>query len=169
MSHGAGCSLHISLREPDRNLLQGHRKTTLKSPLICQGDLHQHLAALQPSLPLYHRAPPLVDPVPEGQDDKGGDWGVMSSWKFSQFGKIFQAVDLCQGGQPCQGEEGGRNPMARRPHHGHCWGLCHKGECSQNLTTVINLYHKVVVPVLGFLFMACYWTYGLLFLGKDMA
>ena len=128
MSDGAGCPLHISLREPHWNLVQGHHGTTLKSPLICQGDLHQHLAALQPSLPLYHRAPPLVDPVPEGQDDQGGE-----SCQVGKYLKIFQAVDLCQGGQPRQGEEGGRNPMARRPYHGHCWGLCHKGECSQNL------------------------------------
>ena len=33
------------------------------------------------------------------------------------------------------------------------------------LKTVINLYHKVVVPVLGFLFMVCYWTYGLISIG----
>ena len=83
MSDGTGRPLHISLREPHWNLFQGHHGTTLKSPLICPGDLHQHLAALQPSLPLYHRAPPLVDPVPEGQDDQGGPVKLenFSSWE----------------------------------------------------------------------------------------
>ena len=88
MSDGTGCPLHISLREPHWNLLQGHNGTTLKTPLICQGDLHQHLAALQPSLPLYHRAPPLLDPVPEGQDDQGGESCQVG--KFLKLGRFFK-------------------------------------------------------------------------------
>ena len=88
MSDGTGCPLHISLREPHWNLVQGHHEKTLKSTLICPGDLHQHLVALQPSLPLYHRAPPLLDPVPEGQDDQGGESCQVG--KFLKLGRFFK-------------------------------------------------------------------------------
>ena len=105
MSDGAGCPLHISLREPHWNLVQGHHGTTLKSPLICQGDLHQHLAALQPSLPLYHRAPPLVDPVPQGQDDQGGE--SCQVWKYLKFGRFFKLETFVKVGSPVKEKKGG--------------------------------------------------------------
>ena len=105
MSDGTGCPLHISLREPHWNLLQGHHGTTLKTPLICQGDLHQHLAALQPSLPLYHRAPPLVDPVPEGQDDQGGE--SCQVWKYLNLERFFKLGTYVKVGSPVKEKKGG--------------------------------------------------------------
>ena len=38
MSDGAGCPLHIRLREPHWNLLQGHNGTTLKTEVAASTD-----------------------------------------------------------------------------------------------------------------------------------